>query len=57
MGPAIQISSSYNQYDKKQNYFGNLYPGLVKYFESSPNKSTVLDLACGQGRDSLFLGD
>ena len=50
------MSASYNEYYKKQNYFGNPYPGLVKFFESYPNKTTVLDLGCGQGRDSLFLG-
>lgn len=50
------MRSSYNEYYKKQDYFGRPYPGLVKFFESYPDKSTILDLGCGQGRDSLFLG-
>lgn len=50
------MSTTYNNYYKKQNYFGNPYPGLVEFFETYTNKTTVLDLGCGQGRDSLFLG-
>lgn len=46
----------YDKYYKKQNYFGEPYPGLVKFFKEYEPKCNVLDLGCGQGRDALFLG-
>ena len=49
-------SKSYDNYYLKENYFGNPYPGLIKFFETYPERNKILDLGCGQGRDSLFLG-
>ncbi|MBM7614491.1 class I SAM-dependent methyltransferase [Alkaliphilus hydrothermalis] len=46
----------YDKHYKKQNYFGEPYPGLVKFFKEYEPKCNVLDLGCGQGRDALFLG-
>ena len=46
----------YDKYYKKQNYFGEPYPGLVNFFEEYEPKCNVLDLGCGQGRDALILG-
>lgn len=48
--------SSYNKYYQKENYFGEPYKELIKYFSSLNPKSLVLDLGCGQGRDSIALG-
>jgi len=48
--------SSYNKHYLTENYFGNSYPELIEYFDSLDKNLTVLDLGCGQGRDSLALG-
>ena len=50
------MMSSYNSYYQKENYFGNPYPELLEYFESIDRSKNILDLGCGQGRDSLALG-
>lgn len=50
------MSNSYNKHYKKKEYFGKSYPGLVNFFETYPERNSVLDLGCGQGRDSLLLG-
>ncbi len=50
------MSNSYNKYYIKENYFGNPYTGLISYFKDFEPKGTVLDLGCGQGRDSIALG-
>ncbi|MCA0972226.1 methyltransferase domain-containing protein [Halobacillus litoralis] len=46
----------YNTHYKKEDYFGDPYPGLVSFFEAYEPKGHVLDLGCGQGRDALCLG-
>ncbi|PFG13527.1 class I SAM-dependent methyltransferase [Bacillus sp. es.036] len=46
----------YDTHYQEQHYFGNPYPGLVAFFEAYEPKGHVLDLGCGQGRDSLSLG-
>ncbi|MGR9049798.1 class I SAM-dependent methyltransferase [Halobacillus faecis] len=46
----------YDTHYQEQNYFGNPYPGLLAFFETYEPKGHVLDLGCGQGRDSLCLG-
>ena len=45
----------YDEYYKKKDYFGNPYPGLKDFFCCYPKKEHVLDLGCGQGRDTLFI--
>lgn len=45
----------YDKYYKKENYFGNAYTGLIDFFKNYNDKGTLLDLGCGQGRDSLEL--
>lgn len=46
----------YDTHYQEQHYFGNPYPGLMAFFKAYEPKGHVLDLGCGQGRDSLFLG-
>lgn len=43
----------YDEYYKEEKYFGAPYKGLVKFFKTYEPKGKVLDLGCGQGRDSL----
>ena len=50
-----KMVKTYDEYYQKKNYFGNPYPGLVDFFRTYPVKSTIPDLGCGQGRDSLVL--
>ena len=44
-----------DSYDKKPELFVHPYKELQDYFSRYPIKGTLLDLGCGQGRDSLFL--
>lgn len=46
----------YNKYYQETDYFGKPYPGLMEFFETYPMRPRILDLGCGQGRDTLFLG-
>lgn len=48
---------AYDDYYQELNYFGNPYPGLIDFFTNYKPKGFVLDLGCGQGRDSLFIGE
>ncbi|MGP4069424.1 class I SAM-dependent methyltransferase [Halobacillus sp. B29] len=48
---------AYDDYYQELNYFGNPYPGLIDFFTNYKPKGIVLDLGCGQGRDSLFIGE
>lgn len=46
------------EYDKhylKEEYFGKSYKELIEFFKHHEPKGTVLDLGCGQGRDSIEL--
>lgn len=47
--------TTYDQYYQELNYLGNPYPKLVKFFSEYEPKGKVLDLGCGQGRDSLCI--
>ena len=49
------MTASYNKYYQTENLFGNPYPELIEFFANHPNKGTVLDLGCGQGRDALAI--
>jgi len=49
------MKNAYDKYYKEENYFGRPYAGLVSFFRDYKPKGTVLDLGCGQGRDSIAL--
>ena len=46
---------TYDIHYKTQDYFGEPYPELVSFFSDYEPKCSVLDLGCGQGRDSIAL--
>jgi SAM-dependent methyltransferase len=51
-----QESESFdNTYDEKPEMFGHPYQELQDYFNNCQIRGNLLDLGCGQGRDSLFL--
>lgn len=50
------MSVAYDEYYKQLDYFGKPYPKLIEYFEELSKDKHVLDLGCGQGRDSIALG-
>ena len=51
-----QESESFNcTYEDTPEMFGHPYKELQDYFSRYPKRGTVLDLGCGQGRDSIFL--
>ena len=45
----------YDKYYQTENLFGQPYPELMDFFSEYPKKGKVLDLGCGQGRDSIPL--
>lgn len=45
----------YDKYYQTKNLFGAPYPVLIKFFEKYPIKGQILDMGCGQGRDSIPL--
>lgn len=47
--------SSYDKQYQEEDLFGKPYPEFVSFMEAWQPKGTVLDIGCGQGRDSLFL--
>jgi tellurite methyltransferase len=47
------MMATYDTYYKEENYFGKPYKELISFFEKYAFKGKVLDLGCGQGRDSI----
>ena len=47
--------SIYDKHYEEPHYFGQPYSELVSFFQKYEPKGHVLDLGCGQGRDSLAL--
>ena len=50
-----ESNSFHDEYDEKPEMFGHPYKELQDYFSRYPIKGALLDLGCGQGRDSIFL--
>jgi len=46
---------SYNKHYLTKNLFGDPLSGLIEFFSEYPDKGNVLDLGCGQGRNTLAL--
>ena len=49
------MTKTYDKYYQTENLFGEPYPELIEFFEKYHTKGKVLDLGCGQGRDSIAL--
>jgi len=49
------MTFTYDKYYQTENLFGKPYPELIEFFTEYPKKGSVLDLGCGQGRDSIPL--
>lgn len=45
----------YDQYYQTENLFGEPYPELITFFLSFNRRGTLLDIGCGQGRDTIAL--
>lgn len=50
-----EYNSFDNTYDENPEMFGHPYKELQEYFNKRTRRGTLLDLGCGQGRDSIFL--
>ncbi len=46
---------TYDKHYKKPKYFGTPYPELLSFFQIHEPKGHILDLGCGQGRDTVPL--
>lgn len=49
------MGSGYNTYYQTEDLFGEPYPELIAFFSSYSRKGKLLDLGCGQGRDSIAM--
>ncbi|MEM8890813.1 MAG: class I SAM-dependent methyltransferase [Bacteroidota bacterium] len=49
------MSNSYDSYYQQKDLFGMPYPELLAFFSQFEGKGKILDLGCGQGRDSIPL--
>ena len=45
----------YDKYYQTENLFGAPYPELIAFYSTFQKKGRLLDLGCGQGRDSIAL--
>ena len=53
--PQQDFDSFDKEYDEKPEMFGHPYQELQDYFNKYTIRGNLLDLGCGQGRDSIFL--
>ena len=47
--------ADYDKYYKTEDLFGEPYPELIDFFSQYEPKGKLIDLGCGQGRDSISL--
>ena len=50
------MTKAYDKYYQKENYFGNPYKELLDFIETLEKDKMILDIGCGQGRDTLAIG-
>jgi tellurite methyltransferase len=50
-----QVPSNYDKYYLTSDLFGQPYKELLAFFSQYPERGTVLDYGCGQGRDAIAL--
>jgi tellurite methyltransferase len=50
-----EMTVPYDKYYQAENLFGKPYPELIRFFNKYPKNGKILDLGCGQGRDSIPL--
>ena len=46
---------TYDKHYNRKNYFGHPCPELIKFFKTHQLNGKILDLGCGQGRDTLAI--
>lgn len=51
----LDLKRSFDLGYRQQDLFGKPYKELVDFFAKYPKRGKVLDLGCGQGRDSIIL--
>lgn len=49
------MSIEYDKYYTTENLFGEPYPELIAFYSTIKKKGKLLDVGCGQGRDSIAL--
>ena len=49
------LTVSYDTHYQTKNLFGNPYSELIDFFKKYPTNGKVLDVGCGQGRDSIAI--
>ncbi len=47
--------ADYDKYYETEDLFGDPYPELIDFFKKLDPKGKLIDLGCGQGRDSISL--
>lgn len=50
-----KLKVEYDKYYQTEDLFGDAYPELIELYSAIKNKGRLLDLGCGQGRDSIPL--
>lgn len=50
-----KLKMEYDKYYQTENLFGAPYPELIDFYSKIKEKGKLLDLGCGQGRDSIAL--
>ena len=49
------MSNSYDAYYQIENYFGDVHPALISFFQEIRPEGRILDIGCGQGRNAIPL--
>ncbi|WP_421764854.1 class I SAM-dependent methyltransferase [Ekhidna sp.] len=49
------MAVAYDKHYRTENLFGEPYPELINFFSNHPTRGKLLDLGCGQGRDTIPL--